>query len=149
MTEKLEIPTAAKRRKKAIVAKIADRGHEVGNPGKAEKKDVRSIARRLIEDPKYQDELLSRLRAGVAGNVEIWLWRYAYGDPQKNDDAMKAELERFERMRDQVKDFLQKAPERASILDAAIQRAPRLLPLPRRFPALPTDEPADGTDGNP
>lgn len=144
MPEKIQIPTAAKRKKKDILAKIEARGHKVGLPREAEKKNVRSIARRLVEDPKYQDELLSRLRAGVAGNVEIWLWRYAYGDPQKNDEAMKQELERFERMRDQVKEFLLKAPERAHVLDAAIQRAPRLLPLPRRFP-LPDE--SNGTDG--
>jgi hypothetical protein len=130
----IQIPTAGMRLTRDILKKRKKRGGDyIGRPGGKDFDGVRSIAKRLVEDPKYQAELLKRMQAGVAGNIEIWMWRYAYGDPQKNDEQVKKELERFERMREQVRDFLAKAPDRANVLDAAIQRAPRLLPIPTMY----------------
>lgn len=50
-------------------------------PNKATK-EIRSIAKRLVEDELYQRNLLERLRAGTAGSVEVLLYHYAYGKPK-------------------------------------------------------------------
>ena len=128
---RIEITTPAQRRKKAIVAKQKERGHLVGRDSQSPAPGAREIARKLVEDPKYLRGLKKRLIAGIAGPVEVWIWRYAYGEPEKNEAERQRELERFERMREQLRHFLEKAPERAAVLDASVQRAPRLLPLPQ------------------
>lgn len=143
---RIEITTPAQRRKREIQQKLAKRGHAVGKPKKDA--EVRSIAQRLLSGKKYQENLQKRLEEGVAGPIEIWLYRYAYGDPEKNTAERERERERFEKMRAQVLDFLKRAPERAHIMDANVQRAPRLLALPSRPEPEIVDLPVrgNGTD---
>lgn len=124
----IEITTSAQRRKRAILKAQEERGYLVG---KEKVPGARSIARRLVENPRYQRELLKRLVAGVAGPIEVWLWRYAWGDPEKNEQEQERMRERYEQMRTQLLEFLKAAPERAAQLDAAVQGAKRLLPLPK------------------
>jgi hypothetical protein len=44
-------------------------------------RDVRAVARALIEDPAYVDALRVRLLEGQAAPVEALIWHYAYGKP--------------------------------------------------------------------
>ena len=53
-----------------------------GTPNKATR-EVRELARRLVEDPEYQAALHSRLLNGQAGALEPLLWHYAYGKPKE------------------------------------------------------------------
>jgi hypothetical protein len=59
-----------------------------GNPGRTRgtlnraSREIRDIARGLLEDPVYQRKLRLRLLAGTAGQVETLLHYYAYGKPQ-------------------------------------------------------------------
>ena len=41
------------------------------------------MAQRLVTDPAYQKNLLTRLRQGKAGAIEATLWSYAYGRPKE------------------------------------------------------------------
>lgn len=138
----LEIPTPARRkaielkRKKAQrEAREADRqargvkGPDI--PG-ARRAPARDIARSLIDDPVYLKKLRKRLYDGEAGPVEIWLWRYAFGEPGKNEDEARRQQEMYEKMRADMRAFLRDAPERAKLLELAVTRAPRSLPLPRQ-----------------
>jgi hypothetical protein len=53
-----------------------------GTPNKATR-EVRELARRLVEDADYQAKLKARLEAGQAGALEPLLWHYAYGKPKQ------------------------------------------------------------------
>lgn len=58
-------------------------GRAKGTPNKATV-EVREVARRLVEDPEYQDRFKRRLLAGeLAPGVEQMLWAYAYGKPKE------------------------------------------------------------------
>ena len=52
--------------------------------------DVRETAIKLVTDQTYQDKLLKRLQAGEAGAIEVWLWRWAGGDPKRSSDSQGA-----------------------------------------------------------
>lgn len=57
-------------------------GRPRGVPNKTTRQ-VREIAQRLVEDPKYVASLVRRLGAGkIAPAVEVMLWHYAYGKPK-------------------------------------------------------------------
>ena len=56
-------------------------GRPPGIPNKATK-EIKAIARKLLEDPDYQAALKYRLRTGEAGAVEVALYHYAYGKPK-------------------------------------------------------------------
>jgi hypothetical protein len=57
-------------------------GRQKGTPNKATR-EVRELARRLVEDPEYQLKLKARLDAGQASALELLLWHYAYGKPKE------------------------------------------------------------------
>lgn len=57
-------------------------GRKKGVPNKATR-EVRQLARRLVEDREYQANVRQRLRAGEAGALEPLLWHYAYGKPKE------------------------------------------------------------------
>lgn len=112
----------------------------------------RALAVELLEDPEYRDSLRKRLIAGVAGPIEIHLWRMGYGEPPKDDSSKAAEEERFRAMREQLQRYLKENAAEARKLNAVVTRAPRVLELPR--PRLePEPEPIDveavGGDGRP
>ncbi len=58
------------------------KGRPRGAPNKATR-EVRALARRLVEDREYQAGVRRRLRAGEAGALEPLLWHYAYGKPKE------------------------------------------------------------------
>lgn len=45
--------------------------------------EIRTLARRLLEDVAYQQDLAVRLREGRAQTVEALLYHYAYGKPKE------------------------------------------------------------------
>jgi hypothetical protein len=131
----LEIPTPARRKADEIKRKKADReARGVKGPDipANRRSPARDIARSLVDDPVYLKKLRKRLYDGIAGPVEIWLWRYAFGDPGKNEEEARRQAELYEKMRADMRAFLKDAPERAKLLELAVTRAPRLLPLPRQ-----------------
>ena len=44
-------------------------------------REIKEAARVLLEDPRYLDALIVRLREGTAGAVEPLLYHYGYGKP--------------------------------------------------------------------
>lgn len=56
-------------------------GRAKGTPNKATV-EVRLIAERLLTDPRYVENLQSRLIAGDAGPMEVLLWHYWKGKPK-------------------------------------------------------------------
>lgn len=46
-------------------------------------REVRAMAKRLVEDPAYLRGLATRLRAGRAAHMEPLLWHYAHGKPRE------------------------------------------------------------------
>lgn len=46
-------------------------------------KEIRDLARNLLDDPDYKASLRTRLLAGVAPHIETLLWHYAYGKPKE------------------------------------------------------------------
>ncbi len=57
-------------------------GRKKGGLNKATR-DIRDMARALVEDQDYQASLQSRLRAGQASHMETLLHQYAYGKPKE------------------------------------------------------------------
>lgn len=58
-------------------------GRPAGIPNKATR-EIRAMARSLVEDPEYVENLRIRLRSGkCAPAVECMLFHYAYGEPPK------------------------------------------------------------------
>lgn len=79
---------------------------------------VRELARKLIEDETYQTNLQKRLNEGTAGAIEIWLWRWGYGDPKKGEDREAEEdRRRFTEMRSSVLVLIREHPEIAGQLE--------------------------------
>jgi hypothetical protein len=88
------------------------------------------IAKRLVNDPDYRVALALRLKQGVAGPIEVHLWRLAYGEPPKNDSIRDEEMKRFQDMREHLFTFLQDSPLEARALSVAVSRRPHPLALP-------------------
>lgn len=65
-------------------------GRPKGVPNKATR-EVKELARALVEDPAYRKKLRDRLLAGKAPQIEIMLWHYAYGKPK--EDVLPIRLE--------------------------------------------------------
>lgn len=57
-------------------------GRKPGIPNKATQ-EIKEVARRLLEDPDYVQNLKRRLQRGDAGQVEPLLYHYAYGKPKE------------------------------------------------------------------
>lgn len=110
----------------------------------------RALAVELLEDPEYRKSLRERLIAGVAGPIEIHLWRMGYGEPPKDDSGKAAEEERFRAMREQLQRYLKENAAEARKLNAVVTRAPRVLELPRpRLEPEPIDVEPVENDGRP
>ena len=109
----------------------------------------KEIATALVNDPQYRKGVLERLRAGVAGPLEVHLWRLAFGDPQKDDSERAAEIAKFDKIRDELRDYMSKNRDQARVLDAVVTRAPRLLPLPTMRRPEPEPEKPDEGDAQP
>ena len=45
--------------------------------------EVKAIATRIVQDPRYLERLQNRIDRGEAGSVEVLLWHYAYGKPKE------------------------------------------------------------------
>lgn len=61
--------------------KVPGSGRKRGTVNKATEQ-VREMARRIVDDPQYQETLLSRARFGeLSPLMERVLWEYAYGRP--------------------------------------------------------------------
>jgi hypothetical protein len=63
-------------------------------PGSVNKttREARQIARDLVSDPTYLENLRKRLQEGKAGTMEELLWRYAYGPPPKQEITVLDDL---------------------------------------------------------
>jgi len=136
-----------RRRKKAVArARAASpEAMEKVRAAKLAKKtqfDAREVARNLITDPDYQEKLRERLLEGSLGNLEIWLWRYAGGDPKPDDAEMEAQKKRFEELRGRLQQLLRESPEKARILEAEVV-GKKTLPLPKALEV--TVFPPDGS----
>jgi hypothetical protein len=98
--------------------------------------EARKVASALLDDPIYLIGLRRRLRKGVAGAIEIWLWRWKLGDPPRAEQATEeADKSRFEALRAEVRSKIQSG----EYLDLEAQL---LGPLPARR-ALPPGEPLE------
>jgi hypothetical protein len=53
-------------------------------------REIKDVARRILEDAAYQARLVTRLRAGKAPHVEILLHHYAYGKPLERHEVTTA-----------------------------------------------------------
>jgi len=62
----------------------------------AEKRDGRVVALKIISDPAYRKNLMSRLRSGDAGPIENLLWLFAYGKPHESHDTVAADKRTLE-----------------------------------------------------
>lgn len=100
----------------------------------------KALASSLLNDPEYQQTLQERLRTGTAGPIEVYLWRKAFGDPEKDDSLRAAEEERFKKIREELRMYMENHHEKARVLDAVVTGAPRLLPLPRLPRQIDDDE---------
>jgi hypothetical protein len=101
-----------------------------GKFGSERQREAKAVAAKLLDDPEYQTNLLDRLRAGEAGNIEMLLWRYRFGDPPKaeNEEA-KHMLKRIEESRQKLVAFMRDHPEAAKVLDAKVVKR-KTLPFP-------------------
>lgn len=58
-----------------------------GNPGRPKGSlnkatiEVRELARRIVADPEYLENLATRVNSGQAAHMENLLWHYAHGKP--------------------------------------------------------------------
>jgi hypothetical protein len=50
-------------------------------------KDVREVARSIVDDPDYRAALCRRIADGTAGPMEALMWHYAYGKPKESLDV--------------------------------------------------------------
>lgn len=57
-------------------------GRPKGVPNKANR-EIKDLARKLLEDDEYQRSLAERLKDGRAQTVEALLYHYAYGKPKE------------------------------------------------------------------
>lgn len=48
--------------------------------------EAKQLARQLVSDPTYRQNLQERLRMGEAGAMEPLLWAYAFGKPKEETD---------------------------------------------------------------
>jgi len=82
---------------------------------------AKEIALKLITDPEYLAELQIRLKAGLAGPIEPYLWKLGLGDwTVHHPKATAADDERFEKIREEAKRILHNDPEKAREVDLAI-----------------------------
>jgi hypothetical protein len=100
---------------------------------------LRERAREMLEDPDYCEALAARLLIGEAGAVEVWLYRYGYGEPKADKRDEQEERERFEAIRKEVQDIIEKGKAEGKVLDIAVARSSR------RLTKLPEPGPLDGT----
>ena len=63
-------------------------GRKKGSPNRTTT-EIRESARKLLEDPKYQESLAYRLMKGTAPHMETMLHQYAYGKPK---DTVEIEI---------------------------------------------------------
>jgi hypothetical protein len=82
----------------------------------------RKHALEILEDPKYREKLMERMRLGDAGPIEVWIWRIGYGDPPRARDDDDGDAERFERMRVRLREFMKRHPDEARELRRAIAK---------------------------
>jgi len=100
---------------------------------------LRERAREMLEDPDYLEALQARLLVNEAGAVEVWLYRYGYGEPKADKRDEEAERESFEKIRREVQEIIKKGKQEGKVLDLAVGRASR------RLTRLPEPGRLDGT----
>lgn len=88
---------------------------------------IRERARALLENPAYLKNLQKRLIAGEAGALEIWLYRYGYGEPKADRGEEEEQKQEFERIRAEVQKVIKEGGKEGKILDISIQRSSRKL----------------------
>ncbi len=98
---------------------------------------LKERARALLENPEYLESLQQRLIDGEAGALEVWLYRYGYGDPKLDKAEEEEQKEEFERIRAEVRAVISKGGQEGKILDIAIQRSSRKL---KRLPHPKDDD---------
>lgn len=81
--------------------------------------DAVALFRSLL-DKDYYAALKDRLKAGIAGPVEILVLKYAHGEP-KNHHRVKDDQARFKKLVEEMKKLRTEDPERANFLDAQVQ----------------------------
>ncbi len=123
------LPTPGNKKGKANLTHAGEGSKDIAKVAakRAAAMPIRERARALLEDEEYVENLQKRLRAGEAGPVEIWLHRYAYGDPKPSKADEEEERQHFERVRAEVSRAIQHGGKEARVLDITIQRSSRKL----------------------
>jgi hypothetical protein len=63
-------------------------GRKAGTPNRVTL-EARAAAAEIVDSPTYRRRLLARAKADKLGPMEVWLWRYAKGEPHA--DSYSAE----------------------------------------------------------
>ena len=105
-------------------------------------KDVREVAAKLLDDEKYQQNLQKRLNAGEAGAMEVWLWRWRYGDPKRATDAEGSrDREHYAEIRKEIRLLIQTPGLHAELEERVLARGAVPAPqLPARAPVQAVPE---------
>jgi hypothetical protein len=119
------------------LAKAREEGRTGGHNHRAPvaTKDVRAMAARLVEDEEYQENLQKRLRTGEAGAMEIWLWRWAYGDPKRSTEAeSERDRQTFAQIRKELKAIIHTPHLHAELEERVLSQTALPGSLPQRVP---------------
>jgi hypothetical protein len=87
--------------------------------------EARQVASKLLDDPLYLLNLRRRLRKGIAGAIEIWLWRWKLGDPPRAEQATEdVDRKRFDLVRAEVRALISRPQEHAALEDRVLGELP-------------------------
>ena len=96
-------------------------GRRKGVPNKATR-EVRTLARGLLNDKRYLAQLRRRMIAGTAGPVEVLLYHYAYGKPKDMSEHLDVDPSSWT---DEQLDAYDRGAPLALVLAMAMYRCPR------------------------
>ena len=119
-----------------------------GRPGPGRRKgsknlvtvEARQVARRLVQDPKYRGVLRRRLLEGRAGQIEVHLWKMAFGLPRQEPSVDNGQETGLEAMRAAARTRLASDPRGARVLEGLL-RGMTLAEALRRADGAPSLEP--------
>jgi hypothetical protein len=92
----------------------------------------KAFALEILNDPDYRRVFRERAIAGfLPPAVEVHLLRLGWGDIPKDDRENEEFRLRFDEVRRLVRELVSAAPQHASLLEARVIGASRVLPMPR------------------
>ena len=133
------LPAVKKKRTSNLLpARVGGEGNKGLTAQRIKNLPLKERARALLESPDYLEALQQRLVDGEAGAIEVWLYRYGYGDPKVDKAEDEEQKEEFERIRAEVVQAIKEGKLETKVLDISIQRSSRKL----RRVSLPENEDA-------